>query len=429
MSLIRARYRAVNTIMNLPRGGFVGLLDLYPNAAAAYSLRKLRAAYSGSAIRVRKEVSSVSSETDIGFLADGSLDTISLLTFASDADNGDASITTWYDQSGDGLDFVETTAANQGKIVSGGVLVTDDGVPAISLDGTDDNLSVTLPATAGTLLMGGKNTSAFYEFSHTGAYSLLPDATNTDFPLLVTNFIIFNSITPSDYANILSVLNSSENDFSTLASFSGYWRDRIEFTSFPLLDVSSGTSFIFTWRDCTSLTSFPLLDVSSGTNFSFAWSGCTSLTSFPLLDVSSGTNFRFAWSGCSSLTSFPLLDVSSGTNFNSAWNGCASLTSFPLLDVSSGTSFNSAWRSCISLTSFPANMFDSVATTDFTNAFLNTNLSSQSIENIVVSIDAAGQSNGTLDITGGGNATTATAKTAIDNLRGRGWNVTVPDGY
>ena len=54
MSLIRARYRAVNTIMNLPSGGgFVGLLDLYPNAAAAYSLRLLRKNYSGGLTRVR----------------------------------------------------------------------------------------------------------------------------------------------------------------------------------------------------------------------------------------------------------------------------------------------------------------------------------------------------------------------------------------
>ena len=30
------------------------LLDTYPNAAVAYSLRKLRTAYSGSAIRVRR---------------------------------------------------------------------------------------------------------------------------------------------------------------------------------------------------------------------------------------------------------------------------------------------------------------------------------------------------------------------------------------
>ena len=42
-----------------------GLLDVYPNAAAAYSLRLLREAYSGSAIRVRR--SSDSAEQDIGF--------------------------------------------------------------------------------------------------------------------------------------------------------------------------------------------------------------------------------------------------------------------------------------------------------------------------------------------------------------------------
>ena len=180
---------------------------------------------------------------------------------------------------------------------------------------------------------------------------------------------------------------------------------------------------------CSSLTSFPLLNVSSGTNFVGTWFGCSSLTSFPLLDVSSGTNFSAAWRLCTSLTSFPLLDVSSGTNFTDAWRQCTSLTSFPLLDVSNATNFSGAWYLCSSLQTFPANIFDSVTATNFANAFTSTNLSSQSIENIVVSIDTAGQSNGTLDITGGGNATTATAQTAIDNLRGRGWTVTVPDGY
>jgi hypothetical protein len=113
------------------------LLDLYPNAAAAYSLRKLRAAYSGSAVRVRKEVSSVSSETDIGFAADGSLDTASLLAFASDADSGDVFVVTWYDQSLSN-NATQSTAANQPKIVSGGSLVTENGKPAIDFDGVND---------------------------------------------------------------------------------------------------------------------------------------------------------------------------------------------------------------------------------------------------------------------------------------------------
>jgi hypothetical protein len=126
--------------MNLPRGGgYVGLLDLFPNAAAAYSLRKLRAAYSGSAVRVRKEVSTVSSETDIGFLADGTLDTVSLLAFASDADSGDVFVVTWYDQSLSN-DATQSTATAQPKIVDAGVLVEENGKPAVDFDGVDDRL-------------------------------------------------------------------------------------------------------------------------------------------------------------------------------------------------------------------------------------------------------------------------------------------------
>ena len=125
-------------------GGFIGLLDLFPGAAAAYSLRKLRAAYSGSAVRVRKEVSAVSSETDIGFLSDGSLDTATLLTFASDADGGDVFVVTWYDQSLSN-DATQSTGANQPKIVSGGSLVADvNGKPALSLDGVNNFMTLTL---------------------------------------------------------------------------------------------------------------------------------------------------------------------------------------------------------------------------------------------------------------------------------------------
>jgi hypothetical protein len=55
------------------------LLDLYPNAAVAYSLRKLRNAYSGSAIRVRKAVDNA--EQDFGFDSSGNLDVNSIENF------------------------------------------------------------------------------------------------------------------------------------------------------------------------------------------------------------------------------------------------------------------------------------------------------------------------------------------------------------
>jgi hypothetical protein len=73
-------------------------------------------------------------------------------------------------------------------------------------------------------------------------------------------------------------------------------------------------------------------------------------------------------------------------------------------------------------------MFDSVTAKDFTNAFTNTNLNQTSIDNIVVSLDTAGKFNGTFNQSGG-NAPSATGEAAIDNLRSRGWTVTVTGGY
>jgi hypothetical protein len=105
------------------------LLDLYPNAAAAYSLRKLRAAYAGSAIRVRR--SSDNTEQDIGFVAE-QLDTVSLLAFCG---VGNGFVTTWYDQSENGRNATQATAANQPQIVSSGVVVLLNTKPTINFAG------------------------------------------------------------------------------------------------------------------------------------------------------------------------------------------------------------------------------------------------------------------------------------------------------
>jgi hypothetical protein len=112
---------------------FVGLLDLYPSAAAAYSVRKLRAAYTGSAIRVRR--SSDNTEQDIGFDATGNLDTSALTTFCSGT-NG--FVTTWYDQSGNGLNQTQTTALSQPQIVSAGSVLLQGTKPILRFDGTND---------------------------------------------------------------------------------------------------------------------------------------------------------------------------------------------------------------------------------------------------------------------------------------------------
>lgn len=101
------------------------LLDAYPSAAAAYSVRKLRTAYTGSAIRVRR--SSDNAEQDIGF-SGANLDTTSLTSFCSGT-NG--FVTTWYDQSGNGIDATQTTASNQPQIVSAGSVINVNSKPCI----------------------------------------------------------------------------------------------------------------------------------------------------------------------------------------------------------------------------------------------------------------------------------------------------------
>ena len=102
------------------------LLDLYPSAAAAYSLRKLRTDYAGSAIRVRR--SSDNTEQDIGFYGN-ILDTSSLSSFCSGTDGF---VTTWYDQSGNARNATQTTAVLQPKIVSSGSVILNNGKPAIN---------------------------------------------------------------------------------------------------------------------------------------------------------------------------------------------------------------------------------------------------------------------------------------------------------
>ena len=119
---------------------FVGLLDLYPSAAAAYSLRKLRTAYTGSAIRVRR---TDLQESDIGFTSTGALDTVALLAFTGTGALNNGFVTTWYDQSGNGRNATQTTALNQPQIVSSGSVILENAKPCLKFDGSDDTLRMT----------------------------------------------------------------------------------------------------------------------------------------------------------------------------------------------------------------------------------------------------------------------------------------------
>jgi hypothetical protein len=214
-------------------------------------------------------------------------------------------------------------------------------------------------------------------------------------------------------------------DSSAVTDFSYAWYGCYGLTSFPALNTSSGEDFTYSWA-YTGLTNFPKLNTSNGLIFYATWCGCYNLASFPLLDVSSGTNFEYTWYGCASLTSFPSLDLSSGEDFNYTWLECFDLASFPALDLSSGTTFIQSWFNCTSLTSFPAEMFDNCLATEFQGAWYNCALSQQSVDNILVSLDTAGQSNGIVNVDGGTSAAPGAAGLAAKtSLEGKGWTVIV----
>jgi hypothetical protein len=112
------------------------LLDQFPNAAAAFSVKKIRAAYTGNCMKVRR--TSDNTTLDIGFSGDD-LDITALQTFCAGTDGF---VDTWYNQSGNSAVATQTAFAKQPKIVTNGSVILKDGIPAVSSDGIDDFMSI-----------------------------------------------------------------------------------------------------------------------------------------------------------------------------------------------------------------------------------------------------------------------------------------------
>lgn len=112
-----------------------GLLDSFGSAAGAYSVRRLRLGHTGACLRVRRSSDNV--EQDIGFRANGDLDTSGLLGFCG---SSSGFVTTWYDQSGNSRNAVQASTTAQPLIVNAGSLITEGGRAALQFDGTNDGM-------------------------------------------------------------------------------------------------------------------------------------------------------------------------------------------------------------------------------------------------------------------------------------------------
>ena len=101
-------------------------LNTFQPIMIGYSLRKLITAYSGNAVRVRR--SSDNTEANIGFTPTGDFDEAALRTFAG---SGNAFVTIWYDQSGNGKNMTQTNTGYQPQILFNGSLKYINSRPTI----------------------------------------------------------------------------------------------------------------------------------------------------------------------------------------------------------------------------------------------------------------------------------------------------------
>lgn len=93
---------------------FAKPLDSWPGATAAFSFRKVRTAYAGAAVQLRRPDGSLQ---DIGFTPNGNFDAASAATFCG---TSSCTLNIWYDQSGHGNNLTQLTGAQQWEYVASG---------------------------------------------------------------------------------------------------------------------------------------------------------------------------------------------------------------------------------------------------------------------------------------------------------------------
>ena len=179
---------------------FTGLLDEYPNAAAAYSVRRLSSTYEGALMEVRRTVSSVTVTADVAYDSNNELSLDSLITITSGSSSAnnlgefvgasgysnpdslvggqDAFVRTWYDQSGNASNTIQTTSSYQPQIVNSGTYlgylqtfrVFGNMVSSYSYTVSQEYSSFSVFENSGNCVIGGTNSgNSFYGVGQSGS--------------------------------------------------------------------------------------------------------------------------------------------------------------------------------------------------------------------------------------------------------------------
>ena len=140
-----------------------GFLADYPDAAAAYSVRKLSNT-AIKALRVRRTVAPFD-EQDIGFTAGGDLDEAAIVAFGN---SDPLAVSRWYDQSGFSRHAAQDTPGSQPTIYNGTVVITENGKPAIAST-ISTSLTVSSTISVRSLFSAQKSTGGFLMGYSSGA--------------------------------------------------------------------------------------------------------------------------------------------------------------------------------------------------------------------------------------------------------------------
>lgn len=112
--------------------GLTGFLDNYTGSAVAYGFARIYGSFTGATVQVRR--SSDNATTDVTPNANGDLDLTSIVsaggTLSAWVGANDAYVRTWYDQSGNGNNAVQSTISNQSRFITAGALTTVNGKAA-----------------------------------------------------------------------------------------------------------------------------------------------------------------------------------------------------------------------------------------------------------------------------------------------------------
>ena len=208
------------------------LLNYYPGAAAAYSLRSLTVD-DISVVRVRRSSDNAESDFTATEVSDGTL-------AAWVGAGNDGFVRTWYDQSGNNRNVGQTTTTYQPLIVSSGSIITDDTSRPSILYATDflryaGNMSIAQPITLVCVnsaniasvpslsyitdntsrLILGTSQADRYGYHPGSAFATATASINTN--TTVINFVYFNGTSSSMYidGNLAATGGSGSAGIST----------------------------------------------------------------------------------------------------------------------------------------------------------------------------------------------------------------------